>query len=313
MSSTALFDAPGPRARLRHRILTIAGVLIALGLLYVVYRRMDDKGQLTGALWEPFLTGEAWTQYLVPGLIGTFKAAVLSIVFAGVLGLILGLGRLSENGPIRWVASVIVEFFRAVPVLIMMIFAFGVYSANGIFRDDLNPLAAVVTALTLYNGAVIAELVRSGVFGLPKGQREAGLSVGLTPSKTLRTILLPQALTAMLPALVGQLVVVLKDSALGTVITYGELLDWSKALGSNYANTVPAYIVAAILFIGINFSLTLLARKLEQRLSHRGRSTLPANPAGALPLPAGGGTTTGMASDLTVTDTRHPGGGPPAL
>jgi glutamate transport system permease protein len=131
------------------------------------------------------------------------------------------------------------------------------------------PLAAVVTALTLYNGAVIAELVRSGVHGLPSGQTEAGLAVGLTPGQVLRSIQLPQALTAMLPALVGQLVVVLKDSALGYGITYLELLNWSKTLGSAYANTVPAYIVAGILFVIINYTLTKLAVYLEGRLKKR--------------------------------------------
>ncbi len=147
------------------------------------------------------------------------------------------MGRLSPIAPVRWVSSVIVEFFRAVPVLIMMIFAFGVYAQNQVFSSENNPLAAVVTGLMLYNGAVVAELVRSGVHSLPKGQAEAGLSIGLTPGQTLRSIQLPQALTALLPALIGQLVVVLKDSALGYQITYLELLLWSKTLGSAYANT----------------------------------------------------------------------------
>ena len=271
-----LFDAPGPRARRRHAVFTCLGVLVAAGLLYVVLRKMADKGQLDGSLWKPFTTAEVWDEYLIPGLIGTFKAAALSIVLAGVFGLVFGLGRLSPIAPVRWISGVIVEFFRAVPVLIMMIFAFGVYAQNQVFSSENNPLAAVVTGLTLYNGAVLAELVRSGVHSLPKGQAEAGLSIGLTAGQTLRSIQLPQALTAMLPALIGQLVVVLKDSALGYQITYLELLLWSKTLGSAYANTVPAYIVAAVLFVIVNYTLTLLARYVERRLSRRGKSSLPA-------------------------------------
>ncbi|EAY6652718.1 ABC transporter permease subunit, partial [Salmonella enterica] len=121
----------------------------------------------------------------------------------------------------------------AVPVLLMMIFAyFGLYARGTFFSAETAPLAAVVTGLTLYNGSVIAELVRSGVFSLPKGQSEAGLSVGLTQSQVMRSIQLPQALTAMLPALIGQFVVILKDSALGYQVTYLELLNWSKTLGS---------------------------------------------------------------------------------
>ena len=279
----ALFDAPGPRARRRHAILTGVGLLLAAFGLYLVYVKLDEKNQFDSALWQPFLTAEAWTQYLIPGLIGTFKAAAISIVLAAIFGLVFGMGRLSQVAAIRWVSGAVVEFFRSVPVLIMMIFAFGVYAQNQVFSSEVNPLAAVVTGLTLYNGAVVAELVRSGVFSLPKGQAEAGLSIGLTRGQTLRSIELPQALTAMLPALVGQLVVVVKDSALGSIITYGELLDWSKTLGSAYANTVPAYIVAAALFIVINYLLTTLARYVERRLSSRGRTTLHATTAAPTP------------------------------
>jgi glutamate transport system permease protein len=220
-------------------------------------------------MWTPFLDPVVWREYLFPGLWGTFRAAALSVVLAGIFGLVFGIGRLSHNRVVSWTSGAVVEFFRAVPVLIMMIFAFSLYTRNPIFPDSLNPLAAVVTGLTLYNGSVIAELIRSGVHGLPKGQTEAGLSIGLTPAQTLRAIQLPQALTAMLPALIGQLVVVLKDSALGYGITYLELLNWSKTLGSAYANTVPAYIVAALLFILINYSLTKVAGWVEQRLTHK--------------------------------------------
>jgi glutamate transport system permease protein len=291
MSASVLFDAPGPKARRLHAILTVVGVLVALLSLYVVVRKMGDASQLGKDLWTPFLSGEVWQQYLLPGLWGTLKAAAISMVLAGIFGLVFGLGRLSHLGPVRWVCGAVVEFFRAVPVLIMMIFTFGVYAQNQVFDSELNPLAAVVTGLTLYNGAVVAELVRSGVHSLPRGQSEAGLSIGLTPGQTLRSVQLPQALTAMLPALIGQLVVILKDSALGYQITYLELLNWSKTLGSAYANTVPAYIVAALLFIVINYALTVLASRVERRLSRRGRTTLhavPADPTGADVDTAGG-------------------------
>jgi glutamate transport system permease protein len=249
---------------------------------------MKDANQLHADMWKPFVTDRSvWRDYLLQGLWGTIEAALISIVLAGAFGLVLGIGRLSTVAPIRWVSSVIVEFFRAVPVLIMMIFAFGVYTSNDVFASEVNPLAAVVTGLTLYNGSVIAELVRSGVFSLPKGQGEAGLSIGMTPGQVLRSIQLPQALTAMLPALIGQFVTVLKDSALGTQITYLELLSWSKILGSNFANTVPAYIVAAILFITMNYLLSRLAVYVERRLSRRGRTTL--HEAAAVPAPTEAG------------------------
>jgi glutamate transport system permease protein len=291
-AQNVLFDVPGPRARRRHAVLAGVGLLVVLGLLYVVVRKMQDANQLQAAMWEPFVTDRSvWRDYLLQGLWGTFKAAAISIVLAAAWGLLFGVGRLSTIAPVRWFCGVVVEFFRSVPVLIMMIAAFGFYSTSGTFPPETAPLAGVVTGLTLYNGSVIAELVRSGVFSLPSGQAEAGLSVGLTPSQVLRSIQLPQALTAMLPALIGQFVTILKDSALGYAITYLELLNWAKTLGSSFANTVPAYIVAAVLFIVINYALSRLAVAVERRLSRRGRTTLhatgplpigdPAEPAGA--------------------------------
>jgi glutamate transport system permease protein len=251
---------------------------------------MADAQQLQGYMWSPFLTATVWTDYLLPGLWSTLRAAALSVLLAGLLGLAFGVGRLSQHRVVRWTSSAVVEFFRSVPVLIMMIFAFGVYARNQVFPSSLNPLAAVVTGLTLYNGSVIAELIRSGVHNLPRGQSEAGLSIGLTRAQTLRSVELPQALTAMLPALIGQFVVILKDSALGYGITYLELLNWSKTLGSAYANTVPAYIVAALLFILVIYSLTRLAGWAERRLARRGGRPPPVPPDGvrpAQPVPGG--------------------------
>lgn len=279
MSAQAvLFDAPGPKARLRHRLLTVLGLLLAVFGLVLVLRKMADAQQLQGFMWTAFLEPDAWVNYLLPGLWGTIRAAALAIVLAFGFGLIFGMGRLSTHVAIRAVSGAVVEFFRAVPVLIMMIFLAGVFSANNVFPNAYNPLAAVVVALTLYNGSVVAELVRSGVHSLPRGQAEAGLSIGLSPAQTLRSIELPQALTAMLPALIGQLVVALKDTALGYQITYLELLNWSKSLGSAYANTVPAYLFAALIFIVINYSLTAVAARVEQRMRRRGRTPITAAP-----------------------------------
>jgi len=286
---SVLFDAPGPRARRRHLLLTAVGVLLAIAGLWLVLRKMNEANQLEPYMWEVFVDDpEVWTAYLLPGLWGTLKAAALSIVFAGVFGLFFGMGRLSTVAWVRWVCSVVVEFFRSVPVLLMMVFFyFGYFARSDLVSAETAPLAAVVLALTLYNGSVIAELVRSGVHSLPKGQSEAGLSIGLTPGQTLRSIQLPLALTAMLPALISQFVVILKDTALGYIITYPELLNAAKTLGSAYANTVPAYIVAAVMFIVINYALTKLAAYVEHRLKSRrrgGGAAVAAGPEGAGPM-----------------------------
>ena len=160
-----------------------------------------------------------------------------------------------------------------------------------------------MTALTLYNGSVIAELVRSGVFSLPKGQAEAGVSIGLTPPQVMRSIQLPQALTAMLPALVGQLVVILKDTALGTAVLYPELLQAARDIGTGYSNTIPAYIFVAIIFILINYSLTVVAGRVERRLSRRGRG--PRKAAGATGVVGAGTATEGISGAMPPRRRQH--------
>lgn len=267
-----LFDAPGPRARRRHLILTILGAFLGIAVIAAVLWKFNDQNQLDGQLWRPFLLSETWTQYLLPGLLKTLQAAAVSIVFAMVFGILFGMGRLSHLRPVRWVCGIVVEFFRSVPVLLMMIFTFFFFARNLGLPGSQASFWAVITALTLYNGSVIAELVRSGVHQLPAGQGEAGLAVGLTEGQTLRLIKLPQALTAMLPALMSQLVVVLKDSALGTAITYPELITAGRQLGSRYGNVVAAYIIIGVIFILLNWALTTAAGRLEQFINRRGHT-----------------------------------------
>lgn len=269
MTPSPLFDAPGPKTLRAFRVANVLALVALLGALVWVVVVLDRRGQLTAAKWEPFLTGEVWNSYLLPGVVGTLTAAAWSVVFAGVFGVALGIGRLSQRRPIRAVSGAIVEFFRAVPVLLMMVFVYQLLIVYRLVPSDRLALTAVVTALTLYNGSVVAELVRSGVQSLPKGQREAGLAVGLTHGQTLRSVLLPQGVTAMLPALVSQLVVVVKDSALGYLISYAELLRQAEYVATNFANYIPAVIVIAAIFIAINFVLSGVADRLARRLRSR--------------------------------------------
>lgn len=268
MSRTAsvLYDAPGPVARVRNIVYSIVvlGVVVAAG--WFVYRGFADKGQFTAEKWEPFLDGAVWSTYILPGLRGTVVAALLSIVFALVIGMIFGMARLSDHRWVRWAAGTIVEIARAVPVLILMIFLFALYSEYDLFESEYLALGAVVTALTIYNGSVIAEIVRAGILSLPKGQTEAGVALGLRKGQLMRLILLPQAITAMLPALISQMVVALKDSALGYVITYEEVVRSAQQLGAAESNTIPALIVVAIIMIVLNVLLSTIATGLEKRL-----------------------------------------------
>ena len=272
MSGSVLFDAPGPRARARNRVIS-AVTLALIGLaVWAVIARLTEKGQLTAAKWQPFTTGNLWKTYVLPGITGTLTAAAISIVLAVVLGLLLGVGRLSPTRGVRWMCAVIVEFFRAVPVLIMMIFAYFLFAMYDVFPSRQLALAGVVTGLTLYNGAVIAEIVRSGVAALPRGQNEAAVALGLSWGQTMRAILLPQAITSMLPVLISQLVVVLKDSAIGYQITFVEMVRQGTVIGSTYGNYVPALIVIAVIMISVNIALSAAATGLERRLRRSRRA-----------------------------------------
>ncbi|MFI1764983.1 amino acid ABC transporter permease [Streptomyces sp. NPDC020800] len=274
--SSVLYDAQGPRAK-RRNVLYTAGFLVVLAaVLWWVYRALDDKGQLEWVLWKPFFTGtEAYSTYIWPGLQNTLKAAALAMVIALPLGAVLGIARLSDHAWIRVPVGVVVEFFRAIPVLVLMIFGNALYAQYTDVSSDDRPLYAVVTGLVLYNASVLAEIVRAGILALPRGQSEAAMAIGLRKSQVMRIILLPQSVTAMLPAIVSQLVVVVKDTALGgAVLTFPELLSSANTMASYYgANIIASLTVVAAIYVVINFSVTSFASWLEGRLRRRKKST----------------------------------------
>lgn len=272
--TSVLYDAPGTRAKRRNLIISVVFfVLLALSLWWL-WQTMDDKGQLKWSLWEPFTESQAWTTYLLPGLANTLKAAALAMVIALPLGAFFGIARLSDHRWVRIPAGTVVEFFRSIPVLLLMLFANEVYVRSTDISSEARPLYAVVTGLVLYNASVLAEIVRAGILSLPKGQLEAASAIGLRKNQVMRFILLPQAVTAMLPAIVSQLVVIVKDTALGGVmLQFTELLNARSTLAANYANVVPSFIIVAVIFIVLNFILTSFASWLEGRLRRSKRST----------------------------------------
>ncbi len=271
-SASVLFDAPGPRARLRHNLYSVLVVVALVGGGWWLYDAFADKGQFTAAKWKPFLESQVWETYILPGLQGTLTAAVISIIGSVFFGMIFGILRLSDHAWVRGVAGTIVELARAIPVLILMIFLFAVFADYDLFPSDQLALAAVVIALIIYNSAVIAEIVRAGIKSLPKGQTEAAVALGLRKNQLMRLILLPQAVTAMLPALVSQMVVVLKDTALGYQITFVELVRSGAQIGASFSNPIPALIVIAVIMISLNMALSFLATTLEKRLRSRKKS-----------------------------------------
>jgi glutamate transport system permease protein len=264
--SSVLYDAPGPRARRRAMLGSIIGGAFVLLVLVLVYRQLDERGQWEAERWQVFTdppmgqtADDVWNSLLVTGLGATAKAAGVAALLAAVSGVILSIGRMARPALIRLPTTVVIEFFRGLPVVLMMFF--------GVIAIGLPIFWGVVFGLVVYNSAIIAEILRAGVASLPKGQSEAAYAVGLTRSQTLFTILLPQAIRRMLPSLVSQLVVLLKDTSLGFIIGYAELLRRiqtnTQFFGQRY--WFQFFVVGAAIYITVNFVLSRLAVTLERR------------------------------------------------
>lgn len=304
MSTSVLFDAPGPRTRLRNHLLTAVSLLAVLGVAWFVYSGFDAKGQWEGKIWQPFLTAEVWREFILPGLLGTLKAAAAAAVLALVFGAIFGLARLSDHAWIRVPAATVVEVFRAIPLLLLIFFIF--YLAPTIAGGGDYAFIALVLGLMLYNGSVLAEIVRAGVHAIPRGQAEAAYAVGMRKNQVMRLVLLPQAVTTMMPAIVSQLVVLLKDTALGYIIAYVDLLNTGFKImpAAYFGSLIPAAIVIGIIYVAINMALSRLATWLERR-SRRSRRTSagPIATPGSAAVGIGTGQGTeggGMAPDIPV-------------
>ena len=263
MSVSVLYDAPGPRTVARHRLYSVLMMVLLAGLVAFVVWKLYEKDQLTYDKWEVFLTPDFVEVILVDGLLKTVQMAFFSIVFAVVFGLVFGAGKLSEHRWVRWPSWLVVEFFRAVPVLLLMVFVFYLLSIGD---GPLSSFWCVVIALTLYNGSVLAEVFRAGINAVPKGQVEAAYALGMGKSTVMWNIQLPQAVKIMLPAIISQMVVALKDTSLGYYIIAPGLTAVAKPIYLEFQNQVPAAIVIAALYIVVNLLLTFVATKVQHRL-----------------------------------------------
>jgi glutamate transport system permease protein len=278
-----LYDAPGPRAKRRVAIGTGIAVLVILALAYVVFDRLNDRGQFTMEKWGPLINpGDenfplVWN-VLFEGLVNTLKAAALAMVLSVVLGTIIAVGRLSLGRSGRIPLIGLVELLRGLPVIILIYYGVRVLPDVGVDLSGLpggRELWGLVLGLTLYNMVIFAEVVRAGVLSLPSGQREAALATGLTNGQTMRLVLLPQAFRIMLPAIISQLVVVLKDTSLVTFIgNYDELLGQGENVQRNLDNPIQTFVIVAFLFITLNYTLSRLAQYIQRRQAGVARKTV---------------------------------------
>ncbi|MCK9895716.1 amino acid ABC transporter permease [Frankia sp. AgB32] len=263
-----LADPPGPRGRRRILIASVIALLGVAALLTLAALRLADKGQFDSELWSVFVDQPDLRTLLWNGWLDTVRAAAVGMVFAVLLGTGLAIARISRYRAVRAVATALVELLRSLPVLMLILFAYLGLPALG---WQLSAFWALVLGLTAYNGAVLSEIIRAGIGSLDRGQTEAAAAIGLRPMQVFRLVQFPQAVRRMSPTLVTQLVTLLKDTSLGFVIAYSELLRTGRGavefLGSRYA--LPIYTMIALIYIVTNGSLSLLARWLDRRQSRR--------------------------------------------
>jgi glutamate transport system permease protein len=267
VSEAVLYDAAGPRGRRRILVGSVAGGLLVALIVGLAVARLASKGVFEAERWR-VLTRQDLLEVLGQGLGATLRAAAMAMVLAMAMGGLLAVARLSRR---RWLAAAAgawVELFRGLPLLLLILFLFLGLPAAGI---TISTFWALVGGLTLYNSAVLGEIFRAGILSLPRGQTEAAYAIGLRRGQTLRMILIPQAVRRMLPALISQLVTLLKDTSLGFVIAYAELLRVGRNavefLGGPYS--IPVYTAIAVVYIAVNASLSLLARWLDRRTRRR--------------------------------------------
>ncbi|GAB7030068.1 amino acid ABC transporter permease [Streptomyces sp. NPDC021749] len=259
MTANALYDVPGPRARARHRAYGLAGTLVILALIGWILYLLFVTAQFTTAKWSPF-TYAGIQELLLNGLANTLRAFGFAAVLSLAFGAVLATGRLSVHRPLRWLCTLIVEFFRAMPLLVMIFF---IYVAL-----QVAPLPALVAGLTLYNGSVLAEVFRSGINAVERGQGEAAYALGMRKTQVMTYVLVPQAVRAMLPAIISQLVVALKDTSLGFLITYEEFLHAGKLIASNLDYDlpfIPVVMIIAPIYIGMCMLLSWFANWVSRR------------------------------------------------
>jgi len=286
MSSSILFDAPGPKARRRSRILSIVGIILFVALAAWVISVLaaprvtaagsTQPGVFDPSRWDIFVDLALW-RGVGNGVLNTLRMAAVAAVLAVVIGILFSFGRTARTAIVRVPVTVVLEFFRGMPVLLMMLFILLIFGTGA--------YGAGVLALGVYNGAIIGEILRAGIASLPKGQRESGLAIGLTPVQTRMKIEFPQAFRQMLPIIIAQLVVLLKDTSLAYIIAYPELLRYVTNVLSNYYGNryfFPLFFLVLAVYLALNLTLSFIARLVAKRtaggyVKKHGGPRMPAN------------------------------------
>jgi aspartate/glutamate/glutamine transport system permease protein len=201
--------------------------------------------------------------FLLQGFFVTLEVAFISIIFSFIFGIIIGVIRYTKIPGISQIFAVMVETIRNLPLLLIIFFTYFALPEVGL---KLDKFYAAIVALVVFESAMLSEIVRSGLNSIDKGQIEAARSSGLTYVQTLWYIILPQALRRMVPPIVSQFISLLKDTSLAIVISLPELMNHAQIInGQNVNYVIPIFILVALMYFAVNYSLSLVSRKLEYR------------------------------------------------
>ena len=258
----ALYEAPGPRTRRRVRIATAISLILVVAALAAIGYRFYITGQFAPRYWTFFAKATTW-KFLLQGFAGTVRVALTAGAIALALGLLLMLGRISHLKALSAACRVVTDFFRSLPSLLLIYFFFLIVPQYGIKMSSFWMLTLPVA---LAASGVLAEVFRAGVNAVPKGQIEAALSLGMSPLRTTLKIVLPQAIRFVIPSLISQLVVVVKDTTVAYVVSYPDLMQNARVLNTNYDALVSVYFTIAIIYILINYAINQASIYVSHRL-----------------------------------------------
>lgn len=257
----ALYEPPGPKMRKKIVLATLISLAALAALVVVIIRQFYITGQLDARYWSFFTRATTW-KFLGRGLVGTLEASVVAGIAAFAAGFLLMLGRISSVKAVRGISIALIEFTRGVPTLLLIYFFFLVAPQFGL---KLPPLWKIAAPVAISASGVVAEVLRSGVNAVPKGQREAALSLGMRSGKVFFKIVFPQAIRYVVPSLISELVIVVKDTTFAYVVNFPDLMQNARVLITNYDAMLSVYLLIAVIYIIINYLINKASAMVAKR------------------------------------------------
>ena len=253
-----LYEEPGPKTKKRIKIFSMLSFAFVVLFVLLILKQFYVTGQFNARYWRSFVKTTTWS-FLGAGLLGTVRVALTSAVITFLLGFLMMFGRVRGGKVVNFLSMAFIEFTRGVPTLLFIYFFFFAMPAFGI---KMSSFWKITIPVAVSASGAVAEVLRGGINAVHKGQREAALSLGFSENRTFFKILFPQAFKFVIPSLIAELVIVLKDTTFAYVVSFNDLMQNSSVLISNYDALLSVYLVTAIIYIIINYLLNKLSVSL---------------------------------------------------